>query len=83
MARQSKQILSKTQPPGDPTKPTVTNEQERYKCIAEKAYELYESQGRMEGHDLDHWLQAEAQLNPKVREMPPTPRSGSHRAKKR
>ena len=30
--------------------------------IAERAYELYERQGRREGHDLQNWLQAEREL---------------------
>ncbi len=29
--------------------------------IAERAYALWESQGRPEGRALDHWLQAEAE----------------------
>lgn len=27
--------------------------------IAKVAYELYEKSGRMPGHDLEHWLEAE------------------------
>jgi HSP20 family molecular chaperone IbpA len=30
--------------------------------IAERAYFLYESSGREEGHDLKHWLHAESQI---------------------
>ena len=30
--------------------------------IAQRAYEIYERSGRPEGHALDHWLQAEAEL---------------------
>lgn len=28
--------------------------------IAMKAYEMYEQRGRIDGHDLDDWLKAEA-----------------------
>ena len=30
--------------------------------IRQRAYELYEARGRGEGHDLDDWLQAEAEV---------------------
>ena len=30
--------------------------------VAERAYELYCEGGCEDGHDLDHWLQAEAEL---------------------
>ncbi len=30
--------------------------------IRARAYELYEAGGREEGHDLDHWLEAEAEI---------------------
>jgi hypothetical protein len=30
-----------------------------------RAYELYEARGREDGHDLDDWLQAEAELTEK------------------
>ncbi len=68
-----------------PTKPTV-NDQELRNRIAEKAYELYEKRGRVEDHDVEHWLEAErlilAEIYPELREKLPTPRSGRHRAKK-
>jgi Protein of unknown function (DUF2934) len=31
--------------------------------IAMKAYELYEQRRRLDGHDLDDWLKAEAIVN--------------------
>lgn len=31
--------------------------------VEERAYALWESQGRLHGHDLDHWLQAEIEIN--------------------
>jgi hypothetical protein len=30
--------------------------------IRRRAYELYEQRGRVDGHELDDWLQAEAEL---------------------
>jgi hypothetical protein len=30
--------------------------------IRARAYEIYEQHNRMEGHDLENWLQAEAEL---------------------
>jgi hypothetical protein len=30
--------------------------------IAQRAYEIYERDGRMDGRDMDHWLQAEREL---------------------
>ncbi len=30
--------------------------------IQQRAYELYEQRGRTDGHDLDDWLQAEAEI---------------------
>lgn len=36
---------------------TPTHEQ-----ITRRAYEIFIERGQPEGHDLDHWLEAEAQL---------------------
>jgi len=30
--------------------------------IRRRAYELYEQRGRDDGHELDHWLQAESEV---------------------
>jgi hypothetical protein len=30
--------------------------------IARRAYELYESRGRKDGHDLEDWLRAETEI---------------------
>ena len=30
--------------------------------IAQRAYEIYERDGRRDGRDMDHWLQAEREL---------------------
>ncbi|MDR1990429.1 MAG: DUF2934 domain-containing protein [Acidobacteriaceae bacterium] len=35
--------------------------------IAQRAYELYEADGFADGHDLKHWLAAEAELRGKRR----------------
>jgi HSP20 family protein len=33
-----------------------------YKGVAHRAYELYESRGRQDGHDLEDWYRAETEL---------------------
>jgi hypothetical protein len=30
--------------------------------IRQRAYEIYEARGREEGHDLEHWVEAEAEF---------------------
>lgn len=40
------------------------------KQIAVRAYEIYVLEGRPEGHDMEHWLQAEAELKEELRKMP-------------
>ena len=35
---------------------------EMFDTIAKRAYEIFEAKGRAKGRDLDHWLQAEAEL---------------------
>ena len=35
---------------------------ELFDAIAKRAHEIYESKGRVRGHDLDNWLQAETEL---------------------
>jgi Protein of unknown function (DUF2934) len=37
----------------------IANEQ----AIRERAYAIWEEQGRPEGQHLDHWLRAEAEIN--------------------
>jgi hypothetical protein len=44
------------------TPPTSENTASREKLIRLRAYELYEQRGREEGHELDDWLQAEAEV---------------------
>ena len=31
--------------------------------IRRRAYDLYEQRGRLDGHDVDDWLQAEAEMS--------------------
>jgi hypothetical protein len=33
-------------------------------AIRERAYAIWEDEGRPEGRHLDHWLRAEAEINP-------------------
>ncbi len=35
---------------------------DRNERIAERAYRIWEEAGRPEGHDIEHWLSAEAEL---------------------
>ncbi len=39
--------------------PSTTDLEDR---IRQRAYEIYEASGREQGRDLDHWLQAEAEI---------------------
>lgn len=38
---------------------TPTQGQDVQQQVAQKAYELWEQNGRVEGRDLEHWLEAE------------------------
>jgi hypothetical protein len=35
---------------------------EREQAIRERAYAIWEQEGRPDGQDLDHWLRAEAEI---------------------
>jgi Protein of unknown function (DUF2934) len=52
--------------PSDPTKKpsskAVSDPQQLEDRIRERAYELYESRGREDGHDLEDWLHAEEEI---------------------
>lgn len=50
-------LLTSHEPQAQETGPADLQEQ-----IRRRAYEIYEQCNRTEGHDLDHWLQAEAEL---------------------
>ena len=41
---------------------SVADAQAIQKAIMEKAYELYERAGRVDGHDVEHWLAAEQMI---------------------
>ena len=49
--------------------PTQTglNSSELEERIRVRAYEIYEQRGRDEGHDIDDWVQAEAELTGKTK----------------
>jgi len=38
---------------------------DRDERIRRRAYSLYEQRGRVDGHDMDDWLQAEAEVSGK------------------
>jgi len=40
-----------------------------YEQIAQRAYELYEARGQVEGHAHEDWLEAEKQLAEEMREL--------------
>jgi hypothetical protein len=42
--------------------PSSTPNQPNETDVAERAYEIYKSKGRVDGDDLDDWLQAERDL---------------------
>jgi hypothetical protein len=39
--------------------------------VRRRAYELYEARGRAEGHELDDWCKAEAELKQSPNVLPP------------
>jgi hypothetical protein len=43
------------------------NSSELEEVIRVRAYELYEQRGKNEGHEIDDWLQAEAELTGKTK----------------
>jgi Protein of unknown function (DUF2934) len=54
---------STSEPTPQAPKPRYTPEFEE--LIRSRAYYLYEQRGRVDGHDLEDWLQAEAELTSK------------------
>jgi|HubBroStandDraft_6_1064221.scaffolds.fasta_scaffold376640_2 hypothetical protein len=48
-----------------PTARTAEPEVDTYEEISARAYELYVGRGRENGHDLEDWLQAEAEVTAK------------------
>ena len=60
-------ILSTShQPETQQTDPAELHEQ-----IRRRAHEIYEQRNRTEGHDLEDWLQAEAELTGTKTQQPP------------
>ncbi len=53
---QSERIKSTSVTPISDTHPNLHEE------IRSRAYELYEQRGREDGHDMDDWLRAEAEV---------------------
>jgi hypothetical protein len=56
-------MKSSPKPPSSirtPTQNDISSEQEQR--IRLRAYEIFQQHGRQDGHDLDDWLQAEAEL---------------------
>lgn len=51
--------------------------------IARRAYELYETRGREDGHDQEDWLQAERDLNSIDVAMERSPASSVQRRRKK
>ena len=50
----------------DPTlKHTEAQTLDRDERVRNRAYALYEQRGRVDGHDMDDWLQAEAEVSGK------------------
>ena len=49
-----------------PTPITAVPQKNIEERIRRRAYELYEERGREEGHALDDWLQAEAEITGKA-----------------
>lgn len=41
---------------------TLERSAELEERIRQRAYEIYAASGREDGHDVDHWLQAEAEI---------------------
>lgn len=48
--------------------------------ISQRAYEIWESQGNPDGSDLDHWLQAEAEVS-NAKPTKKSPRATARNAK--
>ncbi|HET7441985.1 MAG TPA: DUF2934 domain-containing protein [Terriglobales bacterium] len=59
-------LLTSHQPETQQTDPAELHEQ-----IRRRAHEIYEQRNRTEGHDLEDWLQAEAELTGTKTQQPP------------
>jgi hypothetical protein len=53
---------SKMPTPLRPAIPAAKSVSDLHEQIRSRAYELYEQRGRIDGHELEDWLQAESEL---------------------
>ena len=58
-----KTVAKKAATPKTPSKRSASVKESIHDKIAKKAYELYEQSGRIDGKDVEHWLQAEKMVN--------------------
>lgn len=45
-----------------PREPVTRTSQPSFQAVSRRAFEIWERNGRQHGHDLENWLQAEAEL---------------------
>ncbi|MEF0941214.1 DUF2934 domain-containing protein [Rhizobium sp. BR 362] len=55
--------ISTNSPPADETQATEPATRDLEKEIRERAYAIWENEGRQEGRHLEHWERAERQIN--------------------
>ena len=58
----------RTSGPNEADRAAETSPQQVDDAVAERAYEIYRARGGDDGHDLDDWLSAEAEIRGKARE---------------
>jgi hypothetical protein len=70
MARRASQELATSTATSPQTEPEVQaaissseGQSDREQAIRERAYAIWEEEGRPEGQHLQHWLRAEAEIN--------------------
>jgi hypothetical protein len=52
-----------------------------HEAIAIRAHQLFEQQGRVHGHDIEHWLTAERELSESPRPAPAVRKAAGKGAK--
>ena len=57
-----KQVSSMSKQKNPVTRATAPQSENLEEQIRRRAYELYEARGREDGHDLEDWRQAEAEI---------------------